>query len=221
MPDNTGTTPMHAAQQHQHVSELLPFYANGTLHDTERAEVEAHLRGCLNCRAELAAEQRLLRAFRATDSDERQVDDGFDRVMSRVRGGSTRPSARWQRWGRRTLHHVARRAAMVAVLAGVVVGIAQMQDNAGLVKQTFHTLSQDGGQVVGADVVYVAFDAKASMGAINDALAAVRGDVVSGPNRDNVFTVRVPAAQVAAAVDVLKARAEVRFVAAAAPGATP
>lgn len=221
MPNNAGTTPMNASHQHQEISELLPFYANGTLVGSERERIEGHLRGCLVCRAELAEDQALLRAFRGADNDDRLVDDGFDRVMSRVRGSTARPTPGWRRWGQRTLRHVARRGAMVAVLAAVAFGIAQMQGNAGFVKQSFHTLSQDRGTVVGADVLYVAFDPKASMGAINEALAAVRGDVVSGPNHENVFTVRVPAAEVAMAVDTLKARAEVRFAAAAAPGATP
>ena len=49
----------------------------------------------------------------------------------------------------------------------------------------------------------------------------LKGDVVSGPNRDNVFTVRVPASEVATAVDTLKARSGVKFAAPAAPGAAP
>ncbi len=75
--------------------------------------------------------------------------------------------------------------------------------------------------MVGADVLYVAFDAQAPMAAIQDALAAIQGDVVSGPNRDNVFTVRVPANQLASAVEALKTRDGVRFAAPAAPGAAP
>ncbi len=205
---------------HQEFSELLPFYANGTLDERERAQLDLHLRACLTCRAELAQEQRLLRAFRSSDSEGRLLDDGFARVMTRVRGAVAQPTPR-RRWGQRTLRHLARRAAMVAVLAAVVLGINHMQGHVGLVDQSFHTLSQDGGRVVGADVLYVAFDTKASMGAINAALAAVHGDVVSGPNRDNVLTVRVPAADVAAAVARLQAHAEVRFAAAAAPGAAP
>ncbi len=210
---------MHAS--HQEFSELLPFYANGTLDERERAQLDLHLRGCLVCRAELAQEQRLLRAFRDSDSEGLLLDDGFARVMTRVRGAAAQPTPLRRGWGQRTLRHVARRAAMVAVLAGVVLGIHHMQGHIGEVDQRFHTLSRDGGSVVGADVLYVAFDTKASMGAINAALAAVHGDVVSGPNRDNVLTVRVPAADVASAVARLQARAEVRFAAAAAPGAAP
>ncbi len=67
-----------------------------------------------------------MRAFRSNDSADRQLDDGFERVMARVRGSSAKPTGTWRRWGQRSLHHFARRAVTVAVLAGVVFGIAQM-----------------------------------------------------------------------------------------------
>ncbi len=36
MPDNSDPTPMNTSPAHQQFSELLPFYANGTLQDAER-----------------------------------------------------------------------------------------------------------------------------------------------------------------------------------------
>ncbi len=36
------------------IAPLIPFYANGTLDETERSRVEAHLAGCESCRALLA-----------------------------------------------------------------------------------------------------------------------------------------------------------------------
>lgn len=221
MSKQSDTTPMNASTSHQEISELLPFHANGTLADAERDKVDAHLRDCLVCRAELAGEQRLLRAFRSSDVEDRQIEDGFERTMARVRASHMPPHARWRRWGRRTMREFARRAALVAVLAGMVFGIVHLDGTGGVVEQRFHTLSEDRGSVVGADVLYVAFDAQASMASIQAALGAVQGDVVSGPNRDNVFTVRVPAAQVASAVATLQARGGVRFAAPAAPGAAP
>lgn len=218
---------MNSAFSHQEYSELLPFLVNGTLAGAERDRLDAHLAACLVCRAELAAEQRLAQAFRGSDSERHLADDGFERIMARVRGSAPPPpsssssSSPWRRWGRGGMRHATRRLAMIAMLAGVVFGIGHMQGNVGLVEQTFHTLSQDRGQVVGADVLYVAFDGEASMATIQEALAAVHGDVVSGPNHDNVFTVRVPASQVASALDTLKARSGVRFAAPAAPGAAP
>jgi hypothetical protein len=206
---------MNTSQQHQELCELLPFFANGTLHDDERARVAAHLNVCLVCRAELAREYELIHQFRSGANAQRVADDGFERVMSRVRSDASQnvvptigSKRRWSGHG----------LALAAVMAGIVFGITQLYSATTKVSgQRFHTLSQARSQTVGADIVYVVFRPTASVSAINAALAAVDGDVVTGPNRDRVLTVRVPAASVTAAVDKLKARPEIHFVAAAAP----
>lgn len=210
---------MRPSHPHQAFSELLPFFANGTLTAAERTLVAAHLSSCLVCRAELAQEQVLLQALRDSDASERLVDDGFERVMLRVRGAGQPLSVAARPRRRRATRQLTRRVAAAALLGGVVLGGAQFAGDGNSGPPRFHTLSQDRGQVVGADIVYVIFNPAASVGAIHEALGAVQGDVVSGPNRDHVFSVRVAADGVAAAVSALKSRAEIRFVAAAAPQA--
>ncbi len=46
--------------EHQDMQELLPWYAAGSLSDSEAARVQQHLRDCPACRAELAWQRRLL-----------------------------------------------------------------------------------------------------------------------------------------------------------------
>ncbi len=207
---------MNTSQQHQELNELLPFFANGTLHKVERARVEEHLGTCFICRAELAHEYELIQRFVTSDSAQCVAGDGFARVMVRVRRDIARDlvtsTSRKPRWRGRGL-------ALAAALAGIVFGITQMYSSTKAGGQSFHTLSHDSGQTVGTDIVYVVFRPAAAETTIEAALSAVDGDVVSGPNRDKVLTVRVPPASVAAAVNKLKAHAEVEFVAAASPDA--
>ena len=208
---------MKASLLHQEFSELLPFFANGSLSGTEYARVAAHLGSCLVCRAELGQEHILLQALGHSDAAEHRVDDSFERVMMRVRGEAAPLPVAARPWGRRVVYHHCRRLAVAALFAGVVFGVAQLVGDGGSNEPRFHTLSLDRSHVVGADIVYVIFNPAASVGAIHAALAAVQGDVVSGPNRDHGFTVRVAADGAAAAVSALRTRAEVHFVAAAAP----
>jgi len=46
--------------QHQDVQSLLPWYAAGSLADSEAERVQQHLRECPECRAELAWQRRLI-----------------------------------------------------------------------------------------------------------------------------------------------------------------
>lgn len=46
--------------EHQEMQDLLPWYASGSLADSEAARVQQHLRDCPECRAELAWQRRLI-----------------------------------------------------------------------------------------------------------------------------------------------------------------
>ena len=46
--------------EHQDLQALLPWYAAGSLADSEAARVQQHLRDCPACRAELAWQRRLV-----------------------------------------------------------------------------------------------------------------------------------------------------------------
>ena len=211
---------MNASLPHQEWHELLPFLANDTLHGAERARVEEHLASCLTCRSELLAEQRLLRAFRSADAEAGQADDSFVHILARARAaGAPRaalvplPASTRRRWGQRIGQGMARRVALVATLSAVALGLAHFQAGERVNVQRFHTLSEDRGRVVGADVLYVAFAPGVSIDSVAASLRAVGAEVVSGPNQDHVFTVRVPSTAVASAVATLAARDGVRFAA--------
>ena len=224
MQHETDKDPMSVDQQpHQAWLELLPFLANDSLQGAERDEIEAHLASCLTCRAELAAEQRLLRAFRGVDAEAAQADDSFARILARARAEDAPPAANVvtprRGWGRRVGPVLARRLALVATLSAVVLGLAQLGPGTPSAVQGFRTLSQDHGKVVGADIVYVALDPALAMGSVEDSLRAVQAELVSGPTADHVYTVRVPRERLAQAVATLAAREGIRFVAPAAPDA--
>jgi len=65
------------------MNELLPEYAAGTLDPARRAEVEAHLRGCAGCRADLAGWAGLAAAARVGPAEAPAGPDLVYRVMVR------------------------------------------------------------------------------------------------------------------------------------------
>ena len=64
--------------------ELLPWYANGTLSDAERAQVEAVLRKDERAGTELQWLQQLQQRVQA-DAPEVSDEIGFERTMRRIR----------------------------------------------------------------------------------------------------------------------------------------
>jgi hypothetical protein len=54
---------------HREAQDLLPWLANGTLAGTELERVQAHLKGCAQCRADLAASHTLRAAAPAPSLD--------------------------------------------------------------------------------------------------------------------------------------------------------
>lgn len=214
---------MNVVVAHQRWLELLPFLANGALAGDERVALEAHLAQCAACRAELAAEQRLLQAFQQSAAPQVEGDERFAAILAAARADAVPPAAMRggprRRWRGAVGRPLARRLALLATLAALTVGVLQFQGGAPTTVQTFHTLSRDHGQVVGADVLYVAFEPGLASERISAALRAVEAEVLAGPTADQVLTVRVPAARLAGAVAALEAQPGVRLVAPAAPGA--
>ena len=211
--------PLPFVDRHQQTLELLPFLANGTLAGAEREAVETHLQGCATCRAELALEQRLVRAFRTNEPEAAGADDGFARILARTRAEPTvvaLPAARRGAPARRALPY-----ALAASLAALVAGGAWLH-GVGVQAPTagdYHTLSQDRGVSVGSDVLYVKFAADVPVASAGTILGAVDAELVGGPNTDSVFTVRAKHGNVDATMAALAARPEVVLVAPAAPGA--
>jgi hypothetical protein len=63
-----GTNQAREERQHRRISELIPWYVNGTLEAAERQAVEAHAAVCPRCQEELAAAAQLAREIQEAES---------------------------------------------------------------------------------------------------------------------------------------------------------
>lgn len=70
---------------HQRVAELMPWFVNETLTDTERELVERHIRECLPCRRAAAEERALRDAVREQDVPA-PVERGLDSLLATIDG---------------------------------------------------------------------------------------------------------------------------------------
>jgi anti-sigma-K factor RskA len=117
-------------KEHRQISELLPWYVNGTIGERDRQRVDAHLSSCAVCLGDLSHERRIYQAMAAETGVEYMPAASLKRLQMKLdsRGASppvgepaSEPTFRgrwpsgsmpWQRWA----------AASVAV-AAIAVGL--------------------------------------------------------------------------------------------------
>ena len=183
---------------HAEAWALLPWLANGRIQPLDREWVEAHLLGCAECRAELAA-QRLVAAQvareeaaapQSVDSDEQR---SFNKLWARIEaseaasspitgtGSSNMPAPR----ASRTVRWLAAAVVVQAIGLGVLALALNPGERGG---------SDDYGLVTSAEprrnapAVRIVFAPEASMATVNTLLDHQELSIVEGPGKAGNFT---------------------------------
>lgn len=195
--------PLHAGR-HQEVRHLLSWYANGSLDDAEAAQVEAHLAGCPQCRADLAAERRLKEEVADLPADAGgswavlrsriMAADGRSGVASVAMDGATGAIRRPRKLG----WIIAAQAAALVAATSVALH-PQSVDTA----PRYHALGSAPAPV--AANVIVLFRPDASEAQMREALRAADARLVGGPTEANAYLLHVGAGRRPAAVAALQA----------------
>jgi len=188
--------------------QLLPWYANGTLNDADRARVDAWLRTDPAAAAELAWLVSLQQRVQA-DAPEVSDEIGLARTLQRIRTES-RPAARratpsfterLRAWfDQFSLSPAFAMAALVVVVqAGVILKLSTGERDYEEVRAVAGAAVRDG------QLLRVAFRPDARESEIRLLLVAVQGNIESGPGQLGDYYVRVPAPSAADALARLKA----------------
>ena len=195
--------------------ELLPWYANGTLSDAERAELEAVLQRDARAPTELAWLQQLQQRVQA-DAPEVSDEIGFERTMRRIRAdaaveqaaiakataaqAAAAPKAtravpatpslteRIRGWfeGMRLSPAFAMAALVIVVQAGFIFKLAGSDNEYEQVR------SLPGAAAPSGQLFRIAFKPEASEADIRMLLVGVQGNIESGPGQLGDYYVRVP-----------------------------
>ena len=75
---------IHNNKDHSNVSELLPWYVNQTLTQSEHASVEKHVRVCEVCQQEIKMLQSTFKAANDFDAAVIPCDERFNAIMQRI-----------------------------------------------------------------------------------------------------------------------------------------
>ncbi len=175
---------------HNEVSELLPFYVNGTLDQSERQIVEGALIADSKLRAELSVLQRVRKAVQDDDLGGSPGELGLARLK---RDLSRATPSRWLR--------------AAAIAAAFALGAVSSVLTTTLLSHDSNGYSQAGAPLVGNQLV-VAFRPDATADQIVSVLLSHGAMISDGPSAIGLYRISIPegadAATVAAALAAAK-----------------
>lgn len=185
---------------HAEADRLLPWLANGTLEDDERAWVEQHLGECTACQRELAWLQSLQSAC-STDQATAGSTRAWRRLRQRLASGGGHKTRRRQRpW----LYWVIAAQAAVMLALGIALLRAGQPPPA-----TYHTLSA---APVAQERLVVVFDPQLTEARMRRLLQACDARVIDGPTAAGAWILSVPSARAPTIREALRAAPGVTLV---------
>ena len=202
--------------------ELLPFYVNDTLDQTDRAWVDAYLREHPKSAAELQW-YRSLQDTMQRDAPAVSAEVGLDKVMAKIRAeraparAAAKPAAlslgeRLRGWlaalaPQPLLRPALAGALAVVVVQGIVIANLASKNDDSEIRAVRPTVVDSG------PYLKVNFKADAREADIRMLLVEIDGSLAGGPGQLGDWYVRIPEARIAAAADKVKASAIVDGVA--------
>ncbi|MCR4469784.1 zf-HC2 domain-containing protein [Burkholderia sp. SCN-KJ] len=210
------SNPPESELVHLHVWELLPWIVNGRASDAERKLVDAHVRDCEQCQAELASQRKLCAAMTSREEAGPDVERGLDHLWERfdeaaqpALGTGTSSKAPWR--GRMTA--IACGLAATALLetgARATLGFSRGASTLA----NYRTLSEVNAGAARVTIRLVA-DPAMPVGRLQALLVQLHLQIVGGPSENGVYSLApltpVVAGDVARQLGVLRAASGVRF----------
>lgn len=192
---------------HKKVTELLPWYVNGSLSDFQRAEVDRHLGECLPCRAALREEQRIHGLVRDQEDVPIGAAYGLGDLLSRIdeKHASKRPILK------RPVYAFSVAIAGVAAVVAFVFFMQPIAPDPG--SASFTTLTD--APLSATNRIDIIFSDEIESVEISTIINAIDGRIIDGPSELGRHTIALPEdseSAVQAAIEMLQRDARVQFV---------
>ena len=202
---------------HEQAQQLLPWYVNGTLEPDDRAMVEAHLAECVECRADLAAEQVLARDVAALPLD---VEHAWSMLSERIDAeGPPRRLAEPVPFLRRKVAMGWALGGPLAAAAAVAFAVMVVPGAPSPAGETYRALGSAPTAQPGNALVMFRPDARDVD--LRSALTKAGARVVDGPTATGAYVVRIAPAGRAQALDRLRVTPQVALAEPIDPGSQP
>jgi anti-sigma factor RsiW len=175
---------------HDEAEALLPWYATGQLEERDRAIVENHLQGCVQCQQQLFVERRIVDEFGTLVP---QVENGWAKLRSSIGAPAQRtpppllqPLVEMWRSATRppVMGLVAAQAVFLLITGSVFISLQRPQ------AAQFHALSS-GSAPAQANLI-VMFQGNTTEQQMRNALNASGASLVGGPTDADAYLLHVP-----------------------------
>jgi anti-sigma factor RsiW len=187
----------------QNIEELLPFYANGTLDEPERAEVEAALAEDGDLRAELEVLLALREAMQA-DAVQSPGEFGLARLMRDVEGTEQEVTPMASPENVVPLRRL--RVWQIAAALVLAAGLAQTVFVMTAPDQPGFELASGGGATQGEAAFVVGFAPGTSEAEMRDLLLTAGVEIISGPSALGLYELAIfDDAMAESAAEILRA----------------
>jgi hypothetical protein len=205
-------------KNHHQISELIPWYVNGTIGELDRQKVDAHLPDCALCRDDLRQERCVYEGMAAETGVEYMPTASLKRLHARLDGLGARPAAvdayPVEHSGRRRVPWqglVAASIAGVAVALSVVSAGQWMQLHARKFPPNYHTVTTS--EVRGPDeAVRAVFAPTITLVELQAILDEAKLRIISGPTEAGVYSLAVTSDRpVSSSLALLRGHEAVRF----------
>lgn len=165
---------------------LLPWLVNATLEEEERAEVIAHLDGCLVCRREVERLKVLAALVRAPAAEQR-CEEALERLHARM--ARRTPVAAGAPWAAAAVLVLV--AGLVTVLSGNTEASVAWLKNTGLSMMSQSHVTDSASSAIRAHLVFYDNITERQLRAL---LLSVAAELIEGPTDGGVYTIALPRA---------------------------
>jgi anti-sigma factor RsiW len=192
----------HVPDTHAEAWALLPWLANGRLEAGDREWVDAHMTGCAECRAELAAQRKVAMEMARAGAAPASANDeqkSFDKLWARIDAVESSPvtPANESTAARRPASRTVRWLAAAVVVQAIGLGVLGFSAGRGSTPAGDYVTVADVQPRVDAPAVRVVFAPQASIENINTLLTHQGLTLVAGPGIQGNFTAVLSADAVA------------------------
>jgi Putative zinc-finger len=170
---------------HDTAWDLIPWFVNGSASAQDSADLEQHLGQCADCRAEICAQQAILRAMSRGAVVESMPNASLQKLWSRIDAPSGKAEAAAAPRRSPAVRWLTAAVIVQALMMGALLAMVKSSQQSAA--PAFRTVSSPAVPVA-APGVRAVFASSLTLGGLQSLLTQAHLQIVAGPSADGVYS---------------------------------